>query len=471
MGGGSAVYNTVVRAPAVYNIEIHVRERMGMVCQSKDPELCRITEYASNDYSYDFKDPMGWQSPLIRVTRADHTVRIIVQDHKGPLHCDIYFNGVRVLDTVGGLERGHVGAMLSFNIENMEVASVQELVTKSYTAEGAEKYLTYYVVKGSSWGVVSEHHIEELPKFGWNVHSILMSDLITRGVGTKDSVGIIQPVFSVFQNNYVHIGRLKTFHRRVCGFDVADTDALHPSAVAMANHMDLLMVPSEQSKRVYVNSGVKTRVEAVPHGVGPLFSSPDTAPLHLVPKDGVKILFFFLHSYLRKGHDIVQSVMARLFRERSDIRLIVKGGDPVVQNQRTTTVPGWLREGDLVHLYDACDILFAPSRGGGFELNILEAMARGLPVATSDWPTIQEYTEGHAVTINSRGMVKPLPGDPIHIGYGVDPDPEDAYLKLEYMIENLEELKKKAMAYAPLVRSKYSWSNSAKRIVQCLEAL
>ncbi len=169
--------------------------------------------------------------------------------------------------------------------------------------------------------------------------------------------------------------------------------------------------------------------------------------------------------------EYVQSVMARLFRERSDIRLIVKGGDPVVQNQRTTTVPGWLREGDLVHLYDACDILFAPSRGGGFELNILEAMARGLPVATSDWPTIQEYTEGHAVTINSRGMVKPLPNDPIHIGYGVDPDPEDAYLKLEYMIENLEELKKKAMTYAPLVRSKYSWSNSAKRIVQCLEAL
>lgn len=454
----------------VYDIEVRNREHLGKVYRSSNPEQCEVAEYASNDWTYNFQDPTGWERPLLRITRANHTVRVVVTEHKGPLHCDIYFNGVRILDAVGGLEQRHVGAMLGFDIEARRLAPVQELVTKSYVADGVGRYLTYYGVKGSSFGVVSEHHMEELPKQGWNVHFILMSDMLTRGVGTHDPVGVIHPVFYVFQNDYRHIGRLKAFHSRVCGFDLADTDALHPNAVAMANHMHLLMVPSEYSRQVYVNSGVKTRVEVVPHGVGPLFSNPDTAPMPAVPRDGVKVLFFFLHSHSRKGLDIVQSVMSRILRERSDIRLIVKGDDMVVQSPRTMKIPIWLWEGELVHLYDACDILFAPSRGGGFELNVLEAMARGLPVVASDWPAIREYAED-AIFIKSRGRVKPLPDNPIHIGYGVDPDPEDAYSKLMYAIKNVEELKKDAMRRAPAVRSRYSWSNSARRIAECLNSL
>ncbi|GAI45429.1 unnamed protein product, partial [marine sediment metagenome] len=72
---------------------------------------------------------------------------------------------------------------------------------------------------------------------------------------------------------------------------------------------------------------------------------------------------------------------------------------------------------------DSCDIIFVLSRGGGFELNALEGLARGLVVITSDWGAIREYAEPYALIVKSTGKkVKPLTENPIHQGYGADPE-------------------------------------------------
>lgn len=115
----------------LYNIEVHSREHCGMVYRAKDPKCCRIREYGSNDWTYDFHDPIGWGCPLLRVTRVDHAVRVIVVDHKGPLHCDVYFDGARVFDAAGGLDRRHIGSAAQFSIESHESAPVQEIVSPS----------------------------------------------------------------------------------------------------------------------------------------------------------------------------------------------------------------------------------------------------------------------------------------------------------------------------------------------------
>jgi len=106
----------------------------------------------------------------------------------------------------------------------------------------------------------------------------------------------------------------------------------------------------------------------------------------------------------------------------------------------------WLDEQDLVSLYDSCDILLHPYRGGAFELNPFEALARGLPVIVTGWGSILDYANIHnAYLISPKSAIKTFPlAVSGHIGYGVNPDVDHCVELLEWCIENLEYCKRKA---------------------------
>jgi glycosyltransferase involved in cell wall biosynthesis len=54
----------------------------------------------------------------------------------------------------------------------------------------------------------------------------------------------------------------------------------------------------------------------------------------------------------------------------------------------------------LVHLYNAADVLLSPSLYEGFGLTILEAMASGTPVITSNVSSLPEVVGGAAIAVN-----------------------------------------------------------------------
>ncbi|MCL5786538.1 MAG: glycosyltransferase family 4 protein [Candidatus Thermoplasmatota archaeon] len=64
----------------------------------------------------------------------------------------------------------------------------------------------------------------------------------------------------------------------------------------------------------------------------------------------------------------------------------------------------------LNELYNACDLLLFPSKYEGFGLPIVEAFAAGLPVVTSDFPTIKEVTGKSAVRVDPENINSILNG-------------------------------------------------------------
>ncbi len=176
-----------------------------------------------------------------------------------------------------------------------------------------ERWIAYYGSVGSSFGIITDQHTRLLPMTGWTFrYELARGSRMLHSWGKQDdSWSLVHPIFHVFRGRSV-IPMMRGVHRHLGGFDVADTDMISSSAVRTANKMDLIMVPSEFSKQAYVNSGVKTRVEVVPHGVNEELYSQPKSPSSLVPGDGVKILFFFWHSELRKGADVVREVMKRI---------------------------------------------------------------------------------------------------------------------------------------------------------------
>jgi glycosyltransferase involved in cell wall biosynthesis len=113
--------------------------------------------------------------------------------------------------------------------------------------------------------------------------------------------------------------------------------------------------------------------------------------------------FRFLHvssCFPRKGADLLIRAFGEIFSSADDVSLIIK----TFRNPHNK-VTEWLEaaraekenfpevivieedlaDGQLKRLYEACDVLVAPSRAEGFGLPMAEAMLSGLPVITTGW--------------------------------------------------------------------------------------
>lgn len=344
------------------------------------------------------------------------------------------------------------------------------LIKQSFVDNPENPFITYYGPIRGSFGVVSRHHMRNLPYAGWNVNWVTLKNM-TRGQGVASDICIVHPALYWGIKGWRKPStreHLKNIHKKIVGFEVADSDAISTMVIPIVNELDLLMVPSLAAKTTYLNSGTEIPVKVIPHGLSEAYNTPEKR-LPQVPEDGVKVLFFQLHSKWRKGGDVVMEVMKRILTERKDVKFVVKVGGrrELCKLPNTTCFRRWLTEPDLVSLYDSCDILFAPSRGGAFELNVLEAMARGLVIIASSCPCITEYAK-EALIIKSKGRVIVLKRNPVHTGFGPDPDPDDAYELLNRAIDNIVELKKKAEALAIETRKNFSWRNTAQKIANVL---
>ena len=242
----------------------------------------------------------------------------------------------------------------------------------------------YPIQQRVSFTLIAKKHIRLLRDLGLeireaDIHSFKPEDL--------SKVTLVHPILYPLVSNPKTYRTLLRYSDKLIGFDVADTDKMSPLACYVLSQFDLVLVPSEYIKKVYFNSGVVTRVEVLPHGIDDAYLRESREPKHpklqeIAKLNGTKFLFFLWHSGYRKAADIVAEAFANLVKQEPNVYLIVKmarNPDPFTQFLLTIDnviiINEWLNEDDLVDLYDVCDVVLVPSRGGGFELNALEALA------------------------------------------------------------------------------------------------
>ncbi|MHB8553549.1 MAG: glycosyltransferase family 4 protein [Thermoplasmataceae archaeon] len=89
-------------------------------------------------------------------------------------------------------------------------------------------------------------------------------------------------------------------------------------------------------------------------------------------------------------------MVSRVMKILGDDYRLVRVGKPLWNSITFNDV----EDSKLNEIYNACDVLLFPSLYEGFGLPIVEAFASGLPVVTSNIPTIQEVSDGSAILIN-----------------------------------------------------------------------
>ncbi len=240
--------------------------------------------------------------------------------------------------------------------------------------------------------------------------------------------------------------------------------------------VDGVLVPSEYCKKVCVDNGIRVPICIYGHGWDHLDAlEPEE---HNAKLSGKRFRFLHVSSgFPRKGIDILISAFETGFAQDSSTELVLKTFPNEHNNvaeilsrlrdynpdvaDRIIWINRDLPAGSIKKLYADCHAFVSPTRGEGFGLPMLEAMALGLPIiATSNG--------GHAdfCTERTSWLVSCAPSpSKSHLrtfnSYWQEPDLKDLVAKMQTVRNaSTEELKKK-LKNAKLVSSKFTWAASA----------
>ena len=351
----------------------------------------------------------------------------------------------------------------------------------------------------TSFNLVASKHFEYLSKIYKDLRP-LDENVFPNYLPMIKTRAIIHPLIYVMEkvmSRYNSMGVLKeTYYRGwrdrysdLIGFDVCDSDKMSSYAVELINKVNKVAVPSTHCVKVYQDSGVKAKVYWIPHGVDREWYENENVWLErkgnfdpqLVnlyeykKKTGKKILLFWLwHSSWRKGWDKVVKVYKRIRKERDDVVLVVKVVDPNIrefqdlQGVEFIKVWNWFDDFNKMALYDLADIVLNFSRGGAWEINCSESLARGVPCVSPDYGSWLDYE--HPRFLIKRGKrEQPLPGNHIHVGHGYSVDVDDAVAKINEILDNLDEYKIIAEDHRQKLKEIFVWDKIVQMIVKMIE--
>lgn len=157
----------------------------------------------------------------------------------------------------------------------------------------------------------------------------------------------------------------------------------------------------------------------------------------------------------RKNITLLLEVFERIFQDRPKASLVLTGkygwGRQINTGAKVIST-GYVTEEDLAALYSGCHVFVYPSLYEGFGLPILEAMACGVPVITSNNSSMQEIAKDAGILVDPRNKIQ-------------------LEKAIKFVLDlNLDNYQKMVRASLDRARS-YTWSKTAKETLQIFKEL
>ncbi len=246
--------------------------------------------------------------------------------------------------------------------------------------------------------------------------------------------------------------------------------------------VDEVWTPSAWGRQILIDNGISGEsVYVVPEGVDAERFRPP--PVH--PGEDRERPFRFLcvgKWEARKGIDLLVRAFGEAFDRREPAELVLHCHNPQVAGFSAPAALAALRppagarlslsnplDGDsLVELYRSCDAFVLATRGEGWGLPVIEAMACAKPVIVTDYSGHREFVNeqnGYLIRVEKMlGVDDAKFFDPaLDFGEWAEPDREHLKALLHHVYENREEARHKGEIGRRQVVDSWTWDHAARK--------
>lgn len=246
-------------------------------------------------------------------------------------------------------------------------------------------------------------------------------------------------------------------------FTMYETTWLPESFRDHIHNFDLIVVPSEQNVELF--SRYHPNVKRVTLGV-----DPDRWHYHERPPVDRYFRFLIGGSGPRKGGDLAQRAFQAAFPDKPTDgplpRLVIKspkGDDYVIDPTRTEYLSGYISADEEVELYQSAHCYLQPSRGEGFGLQPLQAIAQGIPTILTAAHGQAEFAHlGYGL---SSTLTKTPPGAFLHGDHPDmkwwEPDFDELVDRMRWVYDNYDQALDHGRRGATTVELMFAWKNTA----------
>jgi GT2 family glycosyltransferase len=267
------------------------------------------------------------------------------------------------------------------------------------------------------------------------------------------------------------------------GYTMLEVDGLPPEWVRQANLMNEVWVPSKFNKKTFEESGVKVPIRVIPLGVDPAYFSPSIVGCK--PKDAFVFLSIFEWGE-RKAPELLLKAFSDEFDISEDVVLVCKTNnfDPSVNIEAEISKMGLRRGGgrivvaknrilqryELGVLYKSADCFVLPTRGEGWGMPILEAMACGLPVIATNWSSQMDFmNETNSLPLEVESLIPAVAKCPYYQGFRwAQPSYEHLRYLLRWVYEHQDEARAIGQRAANDAVSRWTWRHATQSMIEAI---
>ncbi|MDZ7721664.1 MAG: glycosyltransferase family 4 protein [candidate division KSB1 bacterium] len=277
-------------------------------------------------------------------------------------------------------------------------------------------------------------------------------------------------------------------------YTMIETQSMHPGVIQRCSTADEVWTPNPDNVvqfRKHLHNSMP--VYHMPEGTDPvLYSSSGPVAFDRDAYDFIACSVFAWQ--WRKGPDILLRAWMKAFTPKDKVRLLIRSSvvavnkstgrriiREAVESAKTDTgvkdfapiqiIEDPIPDEDIPKLYRSCDCFVLPTRGEGWCLPALDAMACGcVPVVTKTGGLQSFCTSSNSVQIKPGKPVVFKPDEFRLMNFFDDqtfhnPSPDDLAAALKKLKSNSERLKKLSNQGSEYARSHFSWNRSNQPII------
>jgi glycosyltransferase involved in cell wall biosynthesis len=270
--------------------------------------------------------------------------------------------------------------------------------------------------------------------------------------------------------------------KRRVGWTMLEVTGLPADWAAGCNTMDEVWVPAPFNVETFRNSGVTVPIQVMPLGVDVDYYHPGIRSFR--PSSSFTFLSIFEWGE-RKAPEVLLRAYAEEFKPSDDVLLLVSvfNKDPTINVEEEIAklqLPPSAPMAVLINpefadyqmgaLYRSADCFVLPTRGEGFGMPVLEAMACGLPTIATNWSGPASFlNEGNGYPLDVRAMVRAEARCPYYEGFDwAEPDADHLRALMRHVYDHPDEARAKGAAAAADVMARHTWEHTAQRVRQRL---